>query len=127
MNFSFLSIILLIQHYTLAVLINPSGLLFFKQPEIQCTVLNIKSNQKLFGIRVKKYDSISNDAALSLFTIANMPLKIRPRILKKTKNFEKIEIYKGNERIVLKITGFPISRKGLLLVNGVKVADITCH
>lgn len=100
---------------------------FLTQPEIQCTVLEVEKESKLFGINIKQYDSISNDAVRSKLTISNKSVPLTPELKEKTVDFEKIEITKNDQRVILKIHGKPISRNGTLELNGERIAKITCH
>ncbi len=97
------------------------------EPEIQCTIVEIKNNSKILGIKVNQFDSVSNDAVQSKLTIAGQPLNTKPRQIKKNQDFEEIEISQINQKVVLKIHGEPISRNGTLELNGEQIAKITCH
>lgn len=101
----------------------------FQSPEIQCTILDIYKKVFLFKSKLplKKYDSISNDSVRSKLTISNKKINLMPKLKKKTNDFEKIEISKDDQKLILKIYGKPISRKGTLELNGEKIAKITCH
>lgn len=100
---------------------------FSFEPEIQCTVIEIEENTKIFGIDIKQFDSISNDATQSKLAIANQLINKKPKLIKKSKETEEIEIFDDSQKIILKIHGEPISRNGTLELNGEQIAKITCH
>jgi len=100
------------------------------EPQIQCTVVKVHKYIKAFGFKKfpKLYQSINNNPLNSLLLIAGRKYpKLDPKIINKTKDFEQISISNGKDIIELEILGQPISRHGILKVNGKILANITCH
>ena len=100
------------------------------EPRIECTVVEILSNKKKFGKTSfpKLYDIVYNDNLKSQLFIGGKEFThLNPQRTFKGESLEKIKIQDQAERIDLEIKGKPISRNGILKINGKWVANITCH
>ena len=100
------------------------------EPSIECTVIKILAIQSVFGIGKfpKLYQSINNNPLSSKLFIAGKEFsKLNPVSYLKTENYEKISIESGGDHLGLELKGKPISRNGTMTVNGVMIADVTCH
>ena len=99
-------------------------------PSIECTVIKVYSTTKALGFDEfpKLYQSINNDPLSSNLVIAGKKnIGVKPEILIKTDNFEKITISINNDKLELHLNGKPLSRNGTLSINGKVLAEITCH
>ncbi len=100
------------------------------EPSIECTVIKVLSTKSVFGISKfpKLYQSFNNDPLSSKLFIAGKEFsKLNPVSDLKTEIYEKISIDSGRDHLVLELKGKPISRNGTMAVNGVIIADVTCH
>ncbi len=102
----------------------------FFEPSIECTVIKVHSHIHAFGQSKfpRLYQSINNQPSKETLTIASKSLPgVRPKTIFKTENFEKISIVIGIQNFELELKGKPISRNGVLKVDGKILADVTCH
>jgi hypothetical protein len=100
------------------------------EPSIQCTVVKVRKTVTLdrVGSFSKLYQTIYNDPVASRLFVGEIELiNINPKVLSKTAHSEKISIQYDKTELTLEIEGKPISRKGLLKMNGAVLAEITCH
>lgn len=99
-------------------------------PSIECTVVKVKNPIAAFGFKKfpKLYSSIYNSPNEDILKISDKPFKgVKPISSFKTETFEKIQIDIGKETLTLELSGKPLSRNGVLRVNGKDVAEVTCH
>ncbi|MBL7557372.1 MAG: hypothetical protein JNM24_16205 [Bdellovibrionaceae bacterium] len=100
------------------------------EPSIECTVIKVVSTTAAFDQSEfpKLYQSINNDPVNSILNMAGKRfLKVKPKTVFKTQNYEKISIDIENNTFELQLNGKPISRNGTLAVNGKLLAKVTCH
>jgi hypothetical protein len=100
------------------------------EPDIQCTIVEVHKNQKFIGLKdfPRTDQSINNDPKTSRLFIAGKELvEINPKTISKNSTAETIFIESGKSRLVLELKGKPISRRGLLKIDGTKIATLTCH
>ncbi len=100
------------------------------EPDIQCTVIKVHQTIHIDGFKKFPllYQTISNEPITSRLLIAGKELlDINPKTFLRTANSEVIAINTSQFSMILELFGKPISRNGVLKINGKVFAEITCH
>lgn len=103
---------------------------FLSEPSIECTVIKVLKTSSIFGLKdyPSKYSTINNHSASSELKLdGRLFYNLSPVVKNQNESYQEIVIENSIDKMVLKIHGKPISRSGVLEINGIQVASITCH